>query len=514
MAKRRVQQSSKDTTEIVRISTGVPGLDTLLGGGFLEGGLYLIEGMAGTGKTILSSQICFTQVQQGGNVLYVTLIAESHVKLVQHLRGMSYFDPDTLAKSFILISGYDPLSTGGLKAFLELIVRSVRKHRPAFMVIDGFRATNELQARPGALPEFIHQLNTFITGVRCTTVLLAPFSGNDPRPEHTLVDGLIELNHYASGMRRAREIEVHKIRASHHMQGRHTFEITNDGVVIYPRLEALHVEPVSASRRSAARMRFGIPSFDRILGGGVMAGSATSVLGPPGTAKTLLGLQFLEAGIRGRERSLYCGFYEPPEGLIRKAAAVGIELNAALKSGALQIIWQPPVERSLDQWGYALLETVRANKISRLFIDGIERVRDVTLHPERFALFIAALCNQLRALNATTLFSEETALYGEQINHTASAITAVIDNMIVLRHVELRSQSYRLISILKLREGGYDNAIHEFSISAEGLLVTASSQSAEDILTGKGATTPKPPDSPSRSAGKMSAAHGARRRRK
>jgi len=72
------------------ISTGVPGLDTVLGGGLMEGGLYLVEGIAGAGKTIMSSQMCFHQVRAGKKVLYVTLIAESHVKLMQHLQGMSF----------------------------------------------------------------------------------------------------------------------------------------------------------------------------------------------------------------------------------------------------------------------------------------------------------------------------------------------------------------------------------------------------------------------------------------
>ena len=80
MTIRESQTSSRSNVE-----TGVPGLDEILGGGLVRGGVYLLEGMAGAGKTILSSQIGFHRVSKGEKVLYMTLIAESHDKLLAHL---------------------------------------------------------------------------------------------------------------------------------------------------------------------------------------------------------------------------------------------------------------------------------------------------------------------------------------------------------------------------------------------------------------------------------------------
>ena len=42
--------------ELERVQSLVPGLDTVLRGGFLRGGLYMIQGLPGTGKTILANQ--------------------------------------------------------------------------------------------------------------------------------------------------------------------------------------------------------------------------------------------------------------------------------------------------------------------------------------------------------------------------------------------------------------------------------------------------------------------------
>jgi predicted ATP-dependent serine protease len=64
------------------LRTGVPGLDTILGGGFLRGGLFIIQGAPGAGKTILGNQICFHHVAEGGRALYVTLLAENHARMM------------------------------------------------------------------------------------------------------------------------------------------------------------------------------------------------------------------------------------------------------------------------------------------------------------------------------------------------------------------------------------------------------------------------------------------------
>jgi circadian clock protein KaiC len=381
------------------------------------------------------------------------------------------------------------------------------------MVVDGFRTARQVRETELGLSEFIHQLNGFITGARCTTVLLAPFSGSEPHPEHTLVDGLIELNHAPSGMRRTREIEVYKLRAANHLLGRHTFEITGHGIVIFPRLEALALEAPIPPLDTRARLSFGIPSFDRIIDGGLVAASATTILGPPGAGKTLLGLKFLDAGIRNHERCLYFGFYEPTRRLVGKAQQLGIALAPALKSGAPQIIWQAPLERSLDELGNRLLETVRTHQIKRVFIDGIEGFRSTDIHPERFTFFMAALIGQLRTIGITTVISEESDLSGAQIRH-ALGLSAFIENMIVLRYGELRSKLYRLISIIKLRESSYDSAIHEFSISPHGLAVTASFKSAENILADQSELPVAGSKFHTKTPGKASATRRARGSRK
>ena len=69
-----------------RIPSGVPGLDAILRGGFFRGGVYLVVAPPGSGKTILGNQICFRHVAAGGRALFVTLLTESHARVITTLQ--------------------------------------------------------------------------------------------------------------------------------------------------------------------------------------------------------------------------------------------------------------------------------------------------------------------------------------------------------------------------------------------------------------------------------------------
>src|SRR5260370_7150565 len=92
-----------------RISSNVPGLDAVLKGGFFRGGIYMLVGNPGAGKTILANQFAFNHVAAGGRTLYVTLLAESHARLFSSLDQMKFFDPNKLVNSIPSLSGHPQL---------------------------------------------------------------------------------------------------------------------------------------------------------------------------------------------------------------------------------------------------------------------------------------------------------------------------------------------------------------------------------------------------------------------
>ena len=81
-----------DAVRVDRVPSGLPGLDEVLQGGFFAG-VYVVRGAPGTGKTILANQACYRHAERGGKALYVTLLAESHVRMLGNLACLRFFDP-------------------------------------------------------------------------------------------------------------------------------------------------------------------------------------------------------------------------------------------------------------------------------------------------------------------------------------------------------------------------------------------------------------------------------------
>ncbi len=472
-------------TTLERVPSGIPGLDVILRGGFFRGGVYMVLGRPGAGKTILGNHICFRHVASGGRALFVTLLTESHGRMLAQVRNLAFFDPKVLGKALSYVAGYQALAEGGLKGLLTLIRKIVRDQGTTLLVLDGLVTAGAVAETQVEMKKFIHELQTFADMVGCTTLLLTGgHSNGDEYAQRTMVDGLLALHLDAIGMEAARSIEVEKLRGCAFLMGRHFFEITEAGVVVHPRTEAL-LGHKSWKRpgHGNAPLAFGIASLDKLVGGGIIPGSMTMLLGAPGTGKTLLGLKFL-TGAGDKEPGLYFGFFETPDELVRKADGTASDLRRRVKAGVVELKWKPPINGTADALAADLIAGVKARGVKRLFIDGLGGLRNALVYPAREPRFFGALFNELRALGVTTVAAEETRdLFGAEIT-ASSELVAMLDNVVFLRHVEFRAQLRRLVSVVKMREGTSDASLREFSIGKHGIEVSPTFDSAEAILTG------------------------------
>lgn len=462
---------NRSTQRIPLLSTHVPGLDDILGGGFPAHSLYLIQGLAGSGKTTLACQIGFQHAHQGKKVLILTLIAETHGKMLNHLSNFSFFDEALVDDRILFIGAYNDLLKGGLRELLKSIAATLAEQRPDIMIIDGFRTVREAKPSDLALSEFMLSLNSLVSTMECTTFLLSPTEGNQADSENTLVDGLIELSQYESGLQLIREIKVFKLRGSKHLLGRHVFEVGEDGIEIYPRLEAISSLSPAMPTAAAGRVSFGIAGWDGLTKGGVAQGSTTTLLGNPGVGKTLMALHFIHEGLQRGERALIVGFYESPQRLLEKARSVGLDLAPYFNNGALQIIWHPPLEVLVDSLANGLLRNIEQRGVTRLMVDGIDGLREVVIHEGRARSFLAALVNELRVRNVTTFFTQELPYFGQASVQNDAIASMLFENIVLLRYVDVAGINLRQIGVLKLRENSYDAANHVLLISDQGMSI-------------------------------------------
>ena len=238
-------QHEADTAEeeIGRVPSLVPGLDQVLCGGFLRGGLYMIQGPPGMGKTVLASQIIYRRAAEGSRTLFITVLGENHGRMLAHLRPMRFFDPSLIPDRVTYLSAYQALEDEGLEGVATLIRREVLAHKATLLVLDGMSA---IEAKAGAgfeMKRFTHELQTLASATNCTMLLLTTAAGARSAPEHTMVDGIIELMQRSFGVRSERRLLVHKLRGSSFLEGEHAFRITREGVTVFPRTEALLATP-------------------------------------------------------------------------------------------------------------------------------------------------------------------------------------------------------------------------------------------------------------------------------
>jgi circadian clock protein KaiC len=468
-----------------RVPTGIPGLDTVLRGGFLKAGIYIVRGEPGAGKTILGNQFCFNHVAAGHRAVYVTLLAETHDRMMQHMETMSFFEQARIPDGVYYVNGFRVLEEEGIKGFIDLLRHEIRTHNATLLVLDGLLATEESSGSDRDFKKFIHELQAHIAIEGCTALLLTNGRRNDYHPEHTMVDGLIELHDVLFSMQAERELEVRKLRGTDALRGRHSFRITHEGIVVYPRIEALLSRPSADDQWPDERCATGVNQLDAMLGGGIPRGTATLVLGASGAGKTSLGLHFLSQS-SAEEPGLLFGFYEMPLRLRLKAAHIGIKLDSLIEQGHLETLWHPPTEDILDALGNRLIEAVRRRRVKRLVVDGLLGLQEIAAdRPHRIGRFLTALANELRVLNVTTVYTSETRnLIGSVIEGPTIGLSTIAENLILLRYVEMRSQLRRLISIVKMRDSDFDSSLREFRITSAGIELAHTFESAEAILSG------------------------------
>jgi circadian clock protein KaiC len=454
---------------LVRLISDVPGLDEICGGGLIAGSSYIFQGRPGAGKTILANQIAFAQAREGRKVLYVTLLAESHDRLFQSLSTLDFYDAARVGKDLTYISLFRTLREEGLSALVATLRGELARRSASILVLDGLLNAREAGQSNLDVKTFVAELQGHAAFTKCTVLFLTSARIEDSSPEHTMVDGVLQLEESLHASRTVRRIRVAKSRGSRALGGEHLFEINSSGISVYPRLEAALAKPTRSDRASTGRIGTGIAGLDERLRGGLPESSVSAIVGPAGSGKTTFGIGFLHLATP-EQPAVHFGFYETPERLSAKAAALNIDLQALAKSGALKILWRPLTENLLDKLAYDLLDAVRETQAKRLFIDGLAGFERATIESHRMVEFFAALTNELRGMGVTTVCTWEVKeLSGPWMTNPSPEILSQIDNVIGMQHAMVDGQLRRSLSILKVRDSIFDTTVAEVAIDESGL---------------------------------------------
>jgi circadian clock protein KaiC len=472
--------SNENVTPIERLRSAVPGFDQILGGGLFRTGVYIIQGLPGCGKTILANQICYGHVAEGGTALYVTLLAESHSRMIQHLSTLSFFDVKAFPDKLAYISAFHDLESGGLKGLMGALRREMRTRKVGVLVLDGLVAASE-GASDIDLKKFVHELQSIAVLQDCTVLLLT--SGNIHRmaAEHTMVDGLIEVEDKLFDARSERSIQVRKFRGAGPLRGKHSMRIDNDGITVFPRIESLYRTAATERMRDEVTTS-GIVSLDRQLAcGGIPMASSTVVIGSTGTGKTTMGVHFLQASTVD-EPGLHLSFFEGPDRIRSKARSLGLALEALEASGAVELMWQSPGEALIDEIAERLLSAIARRQVRRLVIDGLSGFLESAVYQERINRFFSCLVNELRSRGVTVLMTLETRDVVSSVISMPWGVSGLVDNLFFLRFVHDEGQVERLMTIIKMRDTDYQAGLRRLRIDSRGMHIAGTYRADGDVI--------------------------------
>ncbi len=472
--------TNDNVTPIERLRSAVPGLDQILGGGLFRTGVYIIQGLPGCGKTILANQICYGHVAEGGAAVYVTLLAESHSRMIQHLSTLSFFDVKAFPDKLAYISAFHDLESAGLKGLMGVLRREMRTRKVGVLVLDGLVAASE-SASDLDLKKFVHELQSIAVLQDCTVLLLT--SGNIHRmaAEHTMVDGLIEVEDKLFDARSERSIQIRKFRGAGPLRGKHSMRIDNDGISVFPRIESVYRSAASETMREEVTTS-GIASLDALVAvKGIPMASSTVVIGSTGTGKTTMGLQFLHAST-AEEPGLHLSFFEGPDRLRTKARSLGLGLEASEASGAVELMWQSPGEALLDEIADRLLAAVARRNVRRLVIDGLSGFLESAVYQERLNRFFSCLVNELRSRRVTVMMTLETRDVVSSVISMPWGVSGIVDNLFFLRFVHDEGYIERLLTIIKMRDTDYQAGLRRLHIDSQGMHIAGTYRADGDVI--------------------------------
>lgn len=477
-----------DDASTDRCSFGVDGLDVITGGGIPRNRLYLLQGDPGVGKTTLALLFLLEGARAGEKGLYITLsetkdeleqVARSHgwsldaVEILElstiekHLQTLA---PDTL---------FHP-SEIELNRTTQFLTREIDRVKPVRLALDSLAELRLMSETPLRYRRQMLALKQFFAGRQVTVLILDDMTEQRDLQVQSVAHGVIsmEMSFLDYGAER-RRLKITKMRGVNFRGGYHDFVIRPGGIEAFPRLVASkHLKDYERSSFST-----GLDALDDLLGGGLDRGTSNFIIGPAGTGKSTVAMQFVGTCASKGMRSMVFTFDENAVTLISRSEGIGLSLQPHIDSDCVQVVQVDPAALTPGEFVHRIRQDVLDNQVQVVVIDSLNGYMNAAPSERFLNIHLHELLSFLSHQGVISIITvAQTGIFGPMQGPVD--VTYLADTVMLLRFFEVRGSVKKAISVTKKRTGRPEDTIREFRIQPDGIHVGAPLADFHGVLTG------------------------------
>ena len=469
--------------------TGIAGFDEIMEGGLPRGGVTVILGGPGAGKTILGMQVLACGAREDHEPGILVGFEESAERVVANTAGFVWGGAELKGHGVHVLDAQlsQSIEQGGefdligLLAVLTAMAKQVGARR---IVFDGLDVLLDYLGDPALVRREVFRLRDWVhqSGLSAIVTAKADTTDTRPTPEYDflqfMADCVVTLHHRLVHGTALRFVRIAKYRGAAHSANELPLTITHSGIEI-----AANTTIGLAYVASTERISSGIERLDAMLSGGYYRGSSVVITGAPGTARTSLAAAFAESAAARGERTVYVSFDESPEQIVRNAASIGILLGPHIEAGTLRIHSLRAGAESPETHVSRIRALLRASQPRNLVIDPLSALtqRGYVEDTEGAALQILDLAK------TAGISVVSTSLLGNSLpltDQTPLNIATVADIWMHLSYVNQGGERNRAITIIKARGTGHSNQVRELVLSTAGVTLADVYSVGGEVLMG------------------------------
>ncbi|HNB40243.1 MAG TPA: circadian clock protein KaiC [Anaerolineales bacterium] len=472
-------------TQTLKTPTKIKGLDEVLNGGVPTGGLTLLNGGPGTGKTLFGLEFLVRGAQEGIPGILITF--EEHEEALHHYATTFGWNTAMLEKQGLLsIIGarFDPegLLSGDfdLGGILAILRHKTEKLSAKQVVIDAPDVFLRLLDNRGKERAELYKLINWLRDEKLTALMTVKADGGDvARSDYEFLDYLadcvIQLDQRVIEQVTTRRVRVVKYRGSAHGRNEYPFAMTDQGIWIIPITE-------TQLNHAALGAPFptGVAGLDAYMSGGYLRASCNLVTGTSGTGKTTFAASFARTSAANGKRVFYINFEESPDSMVSCMLSPGIDLRPAMEDGSLRFLSVMPEAQGIEEHLIQAFRGIEELKPDIVIVDAISACRRMGSRNSAFD-YLLRLIDHCKTIGITSLLTNLTDSVKETQEITGIDLSSMIDTVVILRNVEYNGQFQRELSVLKARGRQHSNKVHKFQITDHGVsIVNSNIEDAHD----------------------------------